>query len=417
MDATSTTNTAQNNSKNGADDNNLPPKRFIYCPADMANFQLSPARRDLLAFASAMGRSCIGSGALDTNNPLKNLTPAMASLYGSLKAMVDWIREMPPDRNAKARFGNPAFRKWHQRLMDRSSAIVSAIVDAHISATSMTVQEASEAGFMAAQNGVAKLHDHSALSEAERIKRDEIIVECTAYLQSSFGHPVRLDYGTGHESSFLIFIYALFKSACFYPNPQSLRAVAMSIFSQYLMVCRGLQNDYMLEPAGSHGVWGLDDYHCLPFYFGACQLMDNVEGFNPRSIHNNSTLEDYHEAYMYFGCIRYIKSLKKGAPFQETSPMLNDISMIESWSKVSSGLLRLYEGEVLGKLPVVQHFVFGKIFEANWSPSKAPPTAPKQNFINGPGGDECVAPWAIAPGSDASNNSQLPGPTRAPWAK
>ena len=43
--------------------------------------------------------------------------------------------------------------------------------------------------------------------------------------------------------------------------------------------------------------------------------------------------------------------------------MLNDISSIETWSKVSSGLLRLFEGEVLGKLPVVQHFVFGELFK------------------------------------------------------
>ena len=57
------------------------------------------------------------------------------------------------------------------------------------------------------------------------------------------------------------------------------------------------------------------------------------------------------------------QQLKTGAPFRETSPMLNDISSIETWSKVSSGLLRLFEGEVLGKLPVVQHFVFGELFK------------------------------------------------------
>ena len=35
------------------------------------------------------------------------------------------------------------------------------------------------------------------------------------------------------------------------------------------------------------------------------------------------------------------------------------------WQQVASGLLRMYEGEVLGKLPVVQHLKFGRLLR--WS--------------------------------------------------
>lgn len=288
----------------------LPPKRYIFGPDDLEKFHLSPIRRDLLTFAATMGRSCNNGQPFDLDEPLKNLSPAMATLYGSLETMCDWIQEIPPDKEAKARFGNPAFRRWHQRLVERGSFILNAVLNVHALSSRgkpLSLSRAREMGMNAAMGKEASI-DESILSEADKMKQAEICGECCAYFHACFGHHVRLDYGTGHESSFLVMLFALFKAGCFDSNPVSLRAVTLAVFSQYLNICRVIQTDYMLEPAGSHGVWGLDDYHALPFYFGACQLTNNPYGFEPNSIHDENILKTNHSKYMYFGCIRYIKA-------------------------------------------------------------------------------------------------------------
>jgi len=153
--------------------------------------------------------------------------------------------------------------------------------------------------------------------------------------------------------------------------------VVLCGFHEYIKTMRCLQTVYLLEPAGSHGVWGLDDYHCLIFLFGAAQLcvpsaVENsaasaanpsvpAELTSPLSIQDTEVLQEYSTEYMYFEGIQFIKALKTGAPFAETSPMLNDISHLGEWSRICAGLLRLYEAEVLSKFPVVQHILFGTI--------------------------------------------------------
>ena len=77
---------------------------------------------------------------------------------------------------------------------------------------------------------------------------------------------------------------------------------------------------------GSHGVWGLDDYHFLPFLFGSAQLrgtswhelshtlkLAHPKGhkyIKPKAIHDSEVVEEYSQYYMYFACIAFINSVR-----------------------------------------------------------------------------------------------------------
>jgi hypothetical protein len=152
--------------------------------------------------------------------------------------------------------------------------------------------------------------------------------------------------------------------------PSDFPAVVLKVFHSYLTLMRRLQTTYKLEPAGSHGVWGLDDYQCLPFYFGSSQLMGQLD-LLPSSVHDDTLLSMHASDYMYFDAVRFVRTVKSSASFAETSPMLNDISTVPSWEKINSGMLKLYEGEVLKKLPVIQHLMFGSLFRCSWTPSQS----------------------------------------------
>jgi len=371
------------------------PRRHIFTQTDMDAFVASDRRKEIVNFVEAMGKSCAeGAATYDPKKPLEGLTPSMASLHGSLEQIVEWVDEFPPSNSRAIRFGNPSFRIWHKQLVTRSSAIITSCLLAR--GENLSLEEARQRGKEAAGGSFPASEDPS-------------IKQLSCYLHDGFGQPIRLDYGTGHESSFLVFLLALSKVKCFGESPSkaTLASVTLSIFHQYLKVTRRLQTDYRLEPAGSHGVWGLDDYHCLPFYFGACQLMASSELYggelsSPSCINFEQTLKEHGDTFLYFSCIRYIQFLKSGAPFFESSPMLYDISQtMPNWDKVSRGMIKLYQGEVLNRLQVVQHFVFSKLFPATWKSSPIQRPTPTETFR---------APTGV-PGSDV-----MPS-TRAPWAK
>lgn len=195
-------------------------------------------------------------------------------------------------------------------------------------------------------------------------------LELAPYLEDSFGNPTRIDYGTGHEAAFVAFLYCLFRLGLV--NEDDFPALVTRVFVEYIAVMRSIQKEYVMEPAGSHGVWGLDDYHFLPFAWGSSQLLHHKR-IKPSTVHNEEILEGFRHEYLYLDAIAFIKEVKTGAPFHEHSPMLNDISTVPKWEKIHGGFKKMYHGEVLGKQPVIQHFLFGSLIPCTWEPTGKDP--------------------------------------------
>lgn len=117
------------------------------------------------------------------------------------------------------------------------------------------------------------------------IKENCLDEELLVYYMESLGSKDRLDYGTGHELSFVGFLLVCEALQCWHrtdspelleendPRMKECRFVILIIFRTYLQLIRRLQKRFRLEPAGSHGVWGLDDHQFLPYIFGSAQLI------------------------------------------------------------------------------------------------------------------------------------------------
>ena len=250
-----------------------------------------------------------------------DLSAAVKTLLQILDEAEDLVRQSPPDEQGGSRFGNKRFRDFVDKVKQRAPEW------------------------------------HRRLGVAD----DTAAAEAAAYLAQSFGNRARIDYGSGHELNFVVWLLCLQRLRVL--GGGDLAALVLRVFVRYLGAMRVVQAAYYLEPAGSHGVWGLDDYQFLPFLFGAAQLLHHPH-VTPLAVHQPLALEEFGPDYLYLGQVDFVNSTKTVDGLRWHSPMLDDISSARSWAKVEGGMRRMFVAEVLGKLPVMQHFLFGSLVPA-----------------------------------------------------
>jgi serine/threonine-protein phosphatase 2A activator len=183
---------------------------------DVPQFLTSQAYRDIGLFVMQLNRAMCPrkiSNSVECQNwelssPIL-LSDPVQKLQDLLESIASIMDEAPPDTGPR-RFGNVSFRKWFDILESR----VRDLLQTHLPKVVLD--------FKASEDGVS------------------VLDELTPYLMGGFGSSQRLDYGTGHELSFLAFLGCIWKLGGFTNEVLSLsdgaveRSIVIGVVEPYV---------------------------------------------------------------------------------------------------------------------------------------------------------------------------------------
>jgi serine/threonine-protein phosphatase 2A activator len=199
------------------------PSKCINEGPDVARFLTSKAYRDIGIFVMQLNRALCPRKS--TSGPSKTFplvggnrqdSSAVRRLGELLDRTAKFIDDAPPDPGPR-RFGNISFRKWYQLLEDNVDALLEEFVSADV--MKFGASEATTA--------------QGSINSGEGNQTSSAISELRAYFLGSFGSQQRLDYGTGHELSFLAFLGCLWKLGAFQDGVQGgevERSIVLGVF-------------------------------------------------------------------------------------------------------------------------------------------------------------------------------------------
>lgn len=165
----------------------IEPSKKIHESEDVSTFLTSKAYTDIMTWILQLNRSMfpvkVSDDTIQTwniNSDAIQYSAPVRQLQRLLSRLEDIIQEVPPDTGPR-RFGNISFRRWSEVVESRASDLLKECLPADLLDR--------------------KLSDEGATAERE----------LKSYFLCSWGSGQRLDYGTGHELSFLAFLGGIWK--------------------------------------------------------------------------------------------------------------------------------------------------------------------------------------------------------------
>lgn len=191
------------------------PIKRIHEGHDVPSFLTSQAYRDIGIFVMQLNiaicpRKLPTPGQSQTWQLHSDITLSdpVRKLQDLLRSIDAIIEEAPPDTGPR-RFGNVSFRKWYEILESR----ISSLLETHL------------------PTSVLEFKTPSGVS---------VLDELTPYLMGGFGSSQRLDYGTGHELSFLAFLGCIWKLGGFTTSPtldgELERSIVLGVIEPYVLL-------------------------------------------------------------------------------------------------------------------------------------------------------------------------------------
>jgi serine/threonine-protein phosphatase 2A activator len=177
----------------------LAPSKRINDGDDLNFFLASTAYRDIKIWLLQLNRALFPTKDESGNVSICTLDspPTFSPLISSLNALVGdfekFLAQAPPHTGPR-RFGNVAFREWYRLAEEQADSL---------------------------------LKKHLGSSLKQHANDPTVLAELKAYLLGGFGSALRLDYGTGHELSFLAFLACLSKINAFAPGEE--RAIVIGV--------------------------------------------------------------------------------------------------------------------------------------------------------------------------------------------